>query len=366
MAPQLPLTPLSKIITGPWGITATTQRIPAPGDLFRRIMWWVSHYLSGFPPSTAISATASIGTGYLPLHTKWISIIFLFTFTALTSIPAFSQGPTHLYLFSLAETKDNKFYVFDARYMSAFNPGGYTNQPYFLANNDLLVSVRKAGEKQNDIWLLSTATRRVRQLTKTEWNEFSPQLVPGREYYSVVRQVEGEPIDQQVFQFPVKGGSYTSVTPDVHNIGYYAWLTNGNLALYTIENESNRLVSYSIKSHQTKRLTTAIGRTLVGDENASVYYVHKFNETYWYIKRYNEASTAIDVISETTAKAEDFAIAPDGTFFMGNNQRLMYQLPGNRDNWQLCADLSIYGIRHITRMAISSDGKFLALVAAAE
>jgi hypothetical protein len=288
------------------------------------------------------------------------------SFEILFQVNILAQGVTDLYLFNLVKTADGQYHVHGPKLLSGFNPGGYTNQPFFTAYGDLLVSVRKAGEMQNDIWLLSPNTKKYRQLTNTKSNEYSPQLEQNKLNYSVVRQVEGEPIDQQVFQFPVSGGNYESLTPDIKDIGYYAWLKPGELALYRIEKESNRLVSYMSADHKFKPITTAVGRTLISDGKGSVYYVHKFSDTYWYLKKFSNTSAVIDIIAETPSKSEDFALAQDGTFFMGKDQKLMYLTAADKNNWKECADLSAYGIHHITRMALSPDGKQLAIVATRE
>src|SRR6187401_3126975 len=291
-------------------------------------------------------------------------VLLVFILLNLQGISA--QGETQLYLFNLVKSPDNVYHVYGPKFLSGFNKGGYTNQPFFTPTGEILVSARKANESQNDIWLLSPATKKFKALTKTLANEYSPQLQSTGDYYSVVRQVEGEPINQQVYHFPIHGGAYESLTPEIKDIGYYAWLTPDELALYRIEGESNRLMTYTPKTLKSMQLTSAVGRTLVSDGKGSLYYVHKFSETYWYIKKYNEKATVIDVIAETPSKSEDFAIAPDGTFFMGKDQKLMFLTPGAQATWKECGDLSMYGIHHISRMAISKDGKQLALVATKE
>ena len=135
-------------------------------------------------------------------------------------INSIAQGETQLYLFSLVKSQDNHYHVHSPKYLSGLNPGGYTNQPFFTPGGEILVSVRKAGETQNDIWLLSPAAKKYRRLTNTKANEYSPQLEPNGLNYSVVRQVEGEPIDQQVYEFPIRGGRYESLTGDIKDVGY--------------------------------------------------------------------------------------------------------------------------------------------------
>src|SRR6187551_685470 len=119
--------------------------------------------------------------------------------TALSMSTALAQDPTDLYLFQLQTTPDHVSHVYQPKFLSGFNPNGYTNQPWFVSNDALLVSVRTKGDTQNDIYMLSTASNKIRQITRTANNEYSPRIQPDGMHLSVVRQVEGDSIDQQVY-----------------------------------------------------------------------------------------------------------------------------------------------------------------------
>lgn len=274
----------------------------------------------------------------------------------------FAQGPTELYQFSLHKSGDHKFHLSDAKWLSGFNRGGYTNQPSFTPNGDVLVSVRKSGEKQNDIYRLNLLTKRIKQITSTAANEYSPQVHPDELHYSVVRQVEGEPIDQQIFMFPLSGGHYKSLMPEIRDIGYYTWLSEKELGLFRIEGETNRLVYQNLAENKTRRITSSIGRILLTDHDGSIVYVHKFASDYWYIKKYNPASMLVDIVIETPGLNEDFTIGPDGTYFIGNGSKLFYFHPAHHTQWQEMGDLSVYGISKISRLAVSPDSEKLVLV----
>jgi len=275
-----------------------------------------------------------------------------------------AQDPTDLYVFQLASSPDHSYHVYQPKFLSGFNPGGYTNQPWFVSNEELLVSVRKKEDKQNDIYLLSLSARKVRQITKTSVNEYSPRLHPDGQHLNVLRQAESDSIDQQVFQTSWPGGGeYKSLTPSTRDVGYYTWLNKDELALFRIDGESNKLVIENMRDHRNRQITSSVGRTLLTDKSGSVMYVHKFNDDYWYIKKYHPATGTIDIIIQTPGKAEDFIVAPDGTYFIGLGQKLFYFHPLYDTAWQVVSDLSIYGIQQITRLAISPDGKQLVLVA---
>ena len=276
---------------------------------------------------------------------------------------ATAQDPTDLYLFQLQSSPDHSYHVYQPKYLSGFNQGGYTNQPWFVSNDALLVSARIAKDTQSDIYLLSTASKKIRQITKTTANEYSPRINPDGQHLAVVRQVQGDSMDQQVFQTSWPGGgAYKSVTPQTRDIGYYSWLGKDELALFRIEGESNRLVIENVNDHRSRRITSSIGRTLLTDKSGAVFYVHKYDDTFWYIKKYYPVTGTIDIIVQTPGKTEDFTIAPDGTYFMGVGSKLYFFHPVNQPTWKEMADLSIYGIQKITRLTISPDGKQMAMV----
>lgn len=294
---------------------------------------------------------------------KFSKSIFVFQISFFLVIAANAQEPTDLYVFQLQKTENNSYHIFNAQFISAFNPGGYTNQPWFVGNNDLLVSVRRKGDTQNDLYHLQLSNHSIKRLTKTAANEYSPRLDPSKEYLSMVRQVEGVSMDQQVILSRFSGGASQSITPDRRDIGYYAWIDQSNLALFRIEGEGSRLEKYNIVDQKSRKITSEIGRSLWTDGSGAVLYVHKFSPDYWYLKKYQPEQFTMDIIVQTPGETEDFAVAPDGTIFMGLNGKLLFYHPDHQTSWKEMADLSIYGIKNVTRLAISPDGSKLALVA---
>jgi hypothetical protein len=281
----------------------------------------------------------------------------------IASVALSAQGHTDLYLFQLHKDDKEAYHIYKPQFLSGFNPGGYTNQPCFASDGTLLVSVRIAGEKQNDIYALSIKDFKVKRVTQTTANEYSPRIDPTNQYLSVVRQVVGDAMNQQVYWTRLDGGGFKSITPDRRDVGYYTWLNENQLALFRIEGESNKLEKYNIVDHKARKITSAIGRSLWSDEDGSVLYVHKFSSDYWYLKRYNVDAFSMDIITQTPGMTEDFVLAPDGTYFMGQAGMLFSFHPQHNDAWQEVADLTVYGIDSVTRLAVSPDGTMLALVA---
>ena len=279
---------------------------------------------------------------------------------------AFSQNDSDVYLFSLDKTGKGEYQLHSPKFLSDFNSGGYSNQPSFTPKGDLLLSVRKPDEDQNDIWLFSLDSRKYRRLTKTSATEYSPQIHPDEEHLTVLRKINGDPLDQQVCNIHLRTGEMECFTGDMRDVGYYTWIGPKALGLFRIDGNAHRLSYYDVDENKSRRITTSIGRTLMSSKSNLLIYIHKFTADYWYIKKYNPSNSSIEIVTQTVAKNEDFTMAPDGTYFMGKDHNLYSFHPDRGKEWKQVADLSVYGIKYITRLAISPDSKKLVLVATKE
>lgn len=280
------------------------------------------------------------------------------------SLSLSGQAPTELWMFNLEKNHEGFHSLTTPRFLSAFNPLGYTNQPWFTPKSELLLSISKIGDDQHDIFQVNFSEKTVRQMTNTSVNEFSPRYTPDNESLSVLVQVPGDSIDQQVCRVPLSDGKYTSLTPGIKDVGYYAWLDKDHLALYRLAGDDNHLMLYDLNEQRSKRITSSVGRTLVSDQRGGILYIHKFDPDYWYLKRYNSTTMTIDILAETPGKSEDFAVTPDGVCIMGVGSKL-FSLPLNGGKeWRSIGDLSSLGINQITRLAISPDGTKIVMVVA--
>lgn len=286
-------------------------------------------------------------------------LLLLFVWSAIS----IGVSQNDLYLFTLEKSGKGVYSVSDPLYLNKFNRGGFTNQPSFTPSGDLLVSVRMPNETQNDIWLLDLREKKYRIITETQATEYSPSIHPHEEQLTVVRKTGEQQTNQQVCNIDLRTKELKCVSGNFRDVAYYTWLGPDKLALFRLEGEIHRLSLYDVKEDKSRRITTSIGRTLVSDRSGNLIFVHKFTDEYWYIKRYDPSDSDIENITRTAGKNEDFAMTDDGTFFMGNGNLLFTFHPDRDREWKQIADLSVYGIDRITRLAISPNGKNLVLVA---
>lgn len=276
------------------------------------------------------------------------------------------QGESELYHFMLQRSTKGDIQLMKPKFLSGFNPGGYTNQPAFTPQGHLLVSVRGKNDLQNDIWLLNVSSGRLRRLTNTSAYEYSPQIHPDEERLSFLQKTGDTPLHQQVCTVPLKGGEKEVVTPDFEDVGYYTWLSDHELGLFRIDESGYRLSYYDATERKSRRITSPIGRTLLTDGEGNLIYLHKYAEDVWYIKKYHPKTSAIDIIIQAKGKNEDFALGKDGTYFIIDGHILYYFQPSRDKEWKILADLSAYGILRGDRMAISPNGKEMVIVASRE
>ncbi|MDT7604642.1 MAG: hypothetical protein QOF61_2639, partial [Acidobacteriota bacterium] len=115
---------------------------------------------------------------------------------------------------------------------------GYDNQPSFLPDGQTLLFTSQREGDQTDIYRYDLRTRATTQLTSTPESEYSPTLMPGGKFFSVVR-VEADKT-QRLWKFPLAGGAASLVLDNVKPVGYHLWLDARTLALFVLGDEKTK------------------------------------------------------------------------------------------------------------------------------
>lgn len=279
------------------------------------------------------------------------STILLFA----TAYNSNAQVPvTDLYLFQLTEDDTSRWHAHSPKYLSGFNEEGYTNQPAFMTDDVLYVSVKKPEMQQNDIFSLDLSSGHIDEVTSTEVSEFSPTKMPDGVSFSCVRQVHGEEVDQQLYQYPFdRSLNGKSAFADIKNVGYHCWLGDDDVAMFLVHDPA-QLALANMASGAHKVLASKIGRCLRKTPDGRLAYVHKYTDEFWYLKVMNPQNGDTEILTQTLPECEDFVIGPEGNYFMGKGSILYYLDTKGEKEWRPVADLAIFGIKKITRLAINS------------
>ena len=290
-------------------------------------------------------------------------LFYIYIFCAFTVANALGQNlpNTNLYLFDVKKTGDSTFAFTNAQYLSDFNPDGYNNQPCFMSDDELFLTVGYPGDGQTDIYALDLSKNTKLQVTRTAESEYSPTLMPDGRNFSSVRVELNTGQAQRLWSFPFsRQTNGKPVFPNILNIGYHYWLDSYRVALFIV-GEPSYLAVGDVRDGSMEKLTTDIGRGFKTSPAGNLAYIHKATESAWFIKELNKETLRSRIIAPTLEGSEDFCVMSDGTILMGRGNKLYKYHPKLDTEWFEIADFRYYGINAITRLAVNSRGQ-LALV----
>jgi Tol biopolymer transport system component len=247
------------------------------------------------------------------------------------------------------------------------NRAGYDNQPSFTPDGTGILFTRSDG-KQTDIYLYDFTARQSDStpVTKTPESEYSPTVTPDGQGISVIR-VESDPATpsgaggaQRLWRFTRDGQNPTVILRDVKPVGYHAWGPDGLLALFVL-GKPNTLQVADSRTDRSRVVAQNIGRSIhriPGRATISVLHIEGNVRT---IKELDLKTRTLKPIVRAVESADgDYAWTPDGAILMSNGKTLMRSKDGSE--WAPFADLAAVGLAGASRMAVSPDGKWLALV----
>jgi Tol biopolymer transport system component len=269
--------------------------------------------------------------------------------------------PTEVFLVSLSPDTDSGIRLGTPENIS--NSPGYDNQPSFVPAGTAILFTSNRDEGQTDIFRYELASRSLKPMTRTPESEYSPTVTPSGDRFSAIR-VEADGT-QRLWQFPLTGaGEPTLVLPDVKPVGYHAWADARTLVLFVL-GEPATLRSANVATGRADVLAERPGRCIARMPDGRVSFVQKgATGNPSQIVALDPETRRITPIAEAMQGQEDYAWLPDGRLLMATGAKIFLWDKDYRVKvWREVADLSAAGIRNITRMAVSPDGRRLAFVA---
>ncbi|MBY6188499.1 hypothetical protein KUV89_17940 [Marinobacter hydrocarbonoclasticus] len=259
---------------------------------------------------------------------------------------------TQLHLFALEDGQP-------ARHKAVTGAQGYNNQPAFTADGrGLLFSSDRAGG-QMDIFQYDVASGAIRNLTNSpEESEFSPQ--PGEAPGTITYVVEQGVPHQSVWQ-KMEGKSRERAVNSYIPAGYYAQRAGQGTLLWARYGYHLYFEPWGEQADERHFVSASVGRSLHAIPGSQEFsFLHKQVDGDWVIKGFHPDSGAIRPITAVDKVSEDYAWDKAGRIWMGRGNTL-WRWDAEKQ-WQPVADLADYGVTTIGRLAISPDGKHLAVV----
>ncbi len=274
---------------------------------------------------------------------KLIKYLFL-----LLPVALISQDATNIYHLTISKV-GGSYRLKDPMFLTAFNKAGYNNQPSFWGDKEIYFTTDYYGQDQKEIAKFNLYDKTLTRITYTPESEYSPQRIPGKDEFSVVRVEEDG--DTQTFSFyPADGIGYAKrFLNNTSNLGYYTWMDDESIAAFLVEEPNHNLAISHVQSERRKIILDKVGRCLKVDKQDRLLFVHKQTPDQWWIKAYNQKTNKSEIIVETLKGSEDFELLNDGSILMGMNAKL-YMLKKGAKEWQELQDLSSIGVTKISRI----------------
>lgn len=290
---------------------------------------------------------------------------------AIFGAAAVAQGgppPTDVFLASLT-IKGNA--VILGKPLNVSNSPGYDNQPSFTPDSQsiLFTSVRGAQRADpantaasgSDIYRYDIEARTLTQLTSTPESEYSPMVAPGGRFFSVI-QVEADGT-QRLWRFPIGGGKPELVLSDIKPVGYHAWAGDTTLALFVLGKPPTLQIA-DTRTGGAEVVAQSIGRSLAPIPGGGVSFVQMESGSSPVVMSLDAATRKTSTLVRLMdgIRDPDLAWTSDGLLLVAHGGRLHGWRRGGAA-FEPLADLEAAGLKGVSRMAVSPDGRWIALVA---
>jgi hypothetical protein len=273
----------------------------------------------------------------------------------LANFSIWAQTNTEIFLTEI-QTIEGKIELTNLKNIS--NNEGYDNQPSFFDDNSILFSSARNG--QTDIAKYDITSGEISWLTDTpSGGEYSPLRIPDSDNISAIR-LDASGL-QRLYRYDTATGKSKFVRQDA-KVGYHVWHSKGILVNTLLVDNRMDLVVSNLKDDTNYTVQQDVGRSLHKIPNSDlVSYIAKDKDE-WSIKSLNPITGTTKVISSLPKGAEDICWLPNGTILVPTGNLVYIVNPESNKNQEVINLSDHKEISSISRMAVSADGKYLALV----
>lgn len=285
---------------------------------------------------------------------KYFPLLIFFIFGSF----GWSQSNTEVYTMDiLLEEEGLKV----TKFLNVSRAPGYDNQPSFFDNDQLLF----AGTRKEDTDIALSSAHRYMPLflfQDTEGGEYSPQRIPNSKEVAAVR-LDADGL-QRLYAYPEKSEDAIRLLHPNLQVAYYAFANKNSILASVLAGDKLDLVLADLQTGKVDTIVEGSGRSIHKVPNSNAMSYTLVNEDgNLDVYQFDIATKESFFVCQLPLGIQDHIWIDDTKLLIGSRKQLfLYDLFGNGD-WKKVADLSNYPIDNITRMAISENGKKLAIVA---
>ncbi len=238
------------------------------------------------------------------------------------------------------------------------NRPGYDNQPSFSKNGKLIYFTSIHQDKQADVYACAVKSKKITQLTKTKESEYSPNETPFGNSMSVVAVLQDS---SQVIQlldlktFTVINSPFSKFD----SVGYYHFINTDTVLYYKLTNPHS-LRCYSAKKNEGGFLGEHPCRTFKAvNRYTFMFGVKDSSSTRFFL--YDVRLQKANLYASINSVNEDMIWHPIHGLLVSHQATILkYDLL--QQKWSVLYDLSLFGIKKITRFCFDQTNKYLVVV----
>jgi len=241
---------------------------------------------------------------------------------------------------------------------------GYDNQPRFSNDGKSFLYTRSEERGGTDIYRYEIGAGRSLRVTETLESEYSPTPMGRMKDGFCAVRVESDST-QRVWRFDSDGSDPRLVLAHVDSVGYFEWLDRNTLALFVVgEPHTLRLVDVSSELEVVE--ANDIGRALLRSPRGGLTFLVRVAQSEpaaYEFFLWTESRPFPTLLVPAHGGGQDAAWIGE-TLVMAEGSTLYASRPFDGPSWLPLVDLAPYGVSAITRIAVSPDRRWLAVVGA--
>lgn len=272
----------------------------------------------------------------------------------LGAVPLAAQTGTDIFLAPLSQA-DGRLRIGPPVHIT--RRPGYDNQPSFTPDGRALL-FSSARDGQTEIMRYALDSGETRQLTRTPENEYSPTVTPDGQGFTVIRDTT-----QLLTRFSLQGTEPQVVFERIRPVGYHAWLDATTVMLFVLGTPVTLRLA-DTRTGEAVTLAWNIGRSLhrvPGRTTGS--FLQTMPDTTAYIMELDPVTRSVRPLVRAVPGSQDFAWTPSGGILMARGNTVLHWHPSGGTAWQEVARFEEPALARLSRLAVSPDGRWLALVA---
>ena len=231
---------------------------------------------------------------------------------------------------------------------------GYDNQPFFAPDGKSIYYTSQR-DGQTEIFRYDLAGGAAAQVTRTPQNEYSPTVMPDGRRFSVIRDST-----QHLWAFALDGTPDRALLDSIVPIGYHTWL-NADTVFVFVLGEPATLRRAELARGTAVIVARDIGRALAKVPGRRAISYAQRDSSGFMVRVIDPITGAGESLVRLPQGNEFFTWTPDGELLSATGNRLLRWRKGDAD-WTEIMRFTDPGLQRITRLALSPDGRRLALV----